>query len=79
MRFGTIVSRSAAVEHEFLKIGGDLGEQRGGQARGHRDDAGEDGHQPLDRPDFRRQKSIIAPGARQKAVLKKSRSHISIM
>ena len=43
MRFGSNGPRSIAVGHEFLAIGGDLGEQRGGQARGHRDDAGEDG------------------------------------
>ena len=41
MWFGTNGSRSAAVGHEFLKIGGDLGEQGGGQAHGHRDDAGQ--------------------------------------
>ena len=40
MRFGSNGPRSIAVGHEFLKVGGDLGEQRGGQAHGHRDDAG---------------------------------------
>ena len=42
MRFWSNGPRSAAVGHEFLKVGGDFGEQCSGQARGHRDDAGED-------------------------------------
>ena len=41
MWFGSNGSRSAAVGCEFLKVGGDFGEQGDGQARGHRDDAGE--------------------------------------
>lgn len=45
MRFWSNGPRSAAVGHEFLKVGGDFGEQRCGQARGHRDDAGEDARQ----------------------------------
>ena len=45
MRFGSSGPRSIAVGHEFMKVGGDFGEQRGGQARGHCDDAGEDARQ----------------------------------
>ena len=45
MRFGSNGPRSIAVGHEFLKVGGDFGEQSGGQARGHCDDAGEDARQ----------------------------------
>lgn len=45
MRFWSNGPRSAAVGHEFLKVGGDFGEQCSGQARGHRDDAGKDARQ----------------------------------
>ena len=45
MRFGSNGPRSIAVGYEFLKVSGDFGEQRGGQARGYRDDAGEGARQ----------------------------------
>ena len=47
MRFGSNGPRSIAVGHEFLKVGGDFGEQRGGQARGHCDDAGQHARQQV--------------------------------
>ena len=46
MRLGPNGSRSAAVGHEFLEVGGDFSEQGGSDSRGHRDDAGEDARQP---------------------------------
>ena len=42
VRFGSNGSRSAAVGHEFLAVGTGIGEQRGGRARDHRDDVGDD-------------------------------------
>ena len=43
VRFMTNEARSAGVGYGFLKVGGNCAEQADGQARGHRDDAGETG------------------------------------
>ena len=45
MRFWSNGPRSAAVGHEFLKVGGDFGEQRGDLARAYRDDTSKDTRQ----------------------------------
>jgi len=45
MRLGSNESRLTAVGHEFLKVGSYFGEQVGGHARGHRDDASKDTRQ----------------------------------